>query len=229
MIQAIIVDDEPAVAAIIQHFVNRNSIPIEIVKTATNGKQALDYIKRYKPQLVFLDIQMPLLNGFEVMEAAPDIHYIIITANESFSYAQQALRLGAKDILLKPIEYKQFMQAITRAIGWKFTGNATINNILEYINEFYAKKIELNQLAEQFYATPSHIARLFKKNMGMSIITYVHQVRIEQAVLLLDSGQYSIKTVAEMVGYESLNNFYKYFKLHMGMTPAAYSQQVKKE
>ena len=167
MIQAIIVDDEPAVASIIQHFIDRNSLPIEVVKVAVNGKQALEYIKKYNPQLVFLDICMPLMNGFEVIEAAPNVHYIIITANESFDYAQQALRLGAKDILLKPIVYKEFMQAITRAVGWKFTGNTIINSILEYINESYAEKIELNQLADMVYATPSHIARLFKKNMNM--------------------------------------------------------------
>ena len=225
MIKALIVDDEPAVAAIIKHFIERESIPVEIVDTASNGKQALEYIKKYSPQLVFLDIQMPLLNGFEVMQAAPGMRYIIITAYESFDYAQQALRLGAKDILLKPIEHKQFLQAITRAIGWQFTSNEMINQVLEYINNSYAEKIELNQLAGMFYVTPSHIARLFKKNVGMSIITYVHKVRIDQAVRLMETGQYTIQTIAELVGYSSLNNFYKHFKEYTGLTPAAYHQR----
>ncbi|RHA14020.1 response regulator [Megasphaera sp. AM44-1BH] len=228
MLHAIIVDDEPAVAAIIKHFIEKDCMPVTIDYIANNGKQALNYIRRHNPQLVFLDIQMPIMNGFEVMKEAPDTRYVIITAIESFSYAQQALRLGARDILLKPIDHKQLTQAIIRAVGWKFTDNGTINTLLEYINEHYAEKIELNKLSEIVYATPSHIARLFKKHMGMSIITYVHQVRIERAVQLLDSGTCSIKMAAEMTGYESLNNFYKYFKLHMHMTPSAYCSQIEK-
>lgn len=227
MVKAIIVDYEPAVAAIITHFIEREHIPIEITGTAVNGRQAVEMIKKQEPRLVFLDIQMPLMNGFEVMKECPDIHYIIITAYESFEYAQQALRLGAKDILLKPVEYKQFIQAITRAIGWQFTPNAMVNSILEYINGHYTRKVELNQLAQMLYTTPSHMARLFKKHMGISMVAYINKVRIEKAVELLNDGQYSIKAVAELTGYDSLNNFYKYFKIHMGMTPAAYCQKLK--
>lgn len=227
MIKALIVDDEPAVAAIITYFINREHIPIEVIGTAVNGRRAVELIKSQELDLVFLDIQMPLMNGFEVMKECPNAHYIIITAYESFEYAQQALRLGAKDILLKPIEYKQFMQAINRAIGWQFTSNTMVNNILEYIDHNYAHKIELNQIAQQFYTTSSHISRLFKKHMGVSLMNYVNQVRIEKAVKLLDSGAYSIKAVAELTGYDSLNNFYKYFKVHKGITPAAYCQRIK--
>ncbi|WP_130862121.1 response regulator transcription factor [Bacilliculturomica massiliensis] len=225
MIRAIIVDDEPAVAGIISHFIQREHLPVEIVGKAEDGAQALKLIREKKPQLVFLDIQMPVLNGFDVMKAAPESGYIIITAYESFEYAQQALRLGASDILLKPLEYKQFLQAITRTVGWNFTGNGTVNSILEYIHDHYAEKIELNQLSQLFYATPSHISRLFKKYMDVNIVTYIHKVRIEKAQELLLERKCSIKETAEMVGYESLNNFYKYFKQYTDKTPAAFCQE----
>lgn len=225
MIRAIIADDEQAVASIICHFIEKECIPIKIVGTATDGKQAVALIKQQQPELVFLDIQMPIMNGFEVMRAVAEPHYIIITAYESFQYAQQALRLGARDIILKPIEYQQLVQAITRAIGWNFTANATVNEVLGYIHANYAQKISLSQLAQMCYTTPSHIAKLFKCCMGTSIITYLHQVRIKEAKKLLAEQHYSVKEAAECTGYDSLNNFYKYFKIHTGMTPAMFITQ----
>lgn len=225
MIKAIIADDEPAVASIIKHFIEKHNIPVEIVGVCENGKEAIETIRMKKPQIVFLDIQMPVLNGFEVMKAAGGVHYIVITAYESFEYAQQALRLGASDIILKPIEYRQLEEALIRSLGWKFTSNNTVNAILEYLHNHYQEKIDLTQLSQNFFVTPSHISRLFKKYMDTSIISYINKLRIEKAVDLLTKENYSIKETADYIGYDSLNNFYKYFKQYTGLTPAAFYQQ----
>ena len=83
MIKALIADDEKAVATIIEHFINTENMPIEIIGRAENGAEAVRLIKKENPQLVFLDIQMPVMNGFEVMQAQPNVKYIIITAFES--------------------------------------------------------------------------------------------------------------------------------------------------
>ncbi len=227
MINAIIADDEPAVANIICYFIEKEKLPVTIVGTACNGKEALELLKHNKVNLVFLDIIMPFMDGFKVIESAPDNNYIIITAYNSFENAQRALRLGAKDILLKPIEYKQLLQSITRAVGWKFTSNDTLNDILEYINVNYAEKIDLQRLSNEFFVSPSHVSRLFKKFMGTTTVEYIHEVRIKQAINMLNEGKYSIKEVAEITGYDSLNNFYKKFKTHTGTTPALYVQVHK--
>lgn len=226
MTKAIIVDDEPAVAKMIQYFIDKENLPLEVVGVAYNGQQAIDLIDKVSPKIVFLDIQMPVKNGFEVMKERPNQQYIIITAYESFRYAQQALRLGAKDIILKPVEYRQLETAVVNLLGWHITNNATVNDILEYVHGNYAEKIELNKLAEHFFIAPSHLARLFKKHTGSSLITYINKVRIQKACTLLDAGV-SVKEAAEQTGYESLNNFYKYFKLYEGMTPAAYCKAQK--
>lgn len=226
MTKAIIVDDEPAVAKMIQYFIDKENLPLEVVGVAYNGQQAIDLIDKVSPKIVFLDIQMPVKNGFEVMKERPNQQYIIITAYESFRYAQQALRLCAKDIILKPVEYRQLETAVVNLLGWHITNNATVNDILEYVHGNYAEKIELNKLAEHFFIAPSHLARLFKKHTGSSLITYINKVRIQKACALLDAGV-SVKEAAEQTGYESLNNFYKYFKLYEGMTPAAYCKAQK--
>ncbi|MBM6828864.1 response regulator [Anaerotignum lactatifermentans] len=226
MTRTIIVDDEPAVAKMIQYFIDKENLPLDVVGIAYNGQQAIELIDKTAPKIVFLDIQMPVKNGFEVMKERPNQQYIIITAYESFRYAQQALRLGAKDIILKPVEYRQLETAVVNLLGWHITNNDTVNDILEYVHGNYAEKIELNKLAEHFFIAPSHLARLFKKHTGSSLITYINKVRIQKACALLDAGV-SVKEAAEQTGYESLNNFYKYFKLYEGMTPAAYCKAQK--
>ena len=60
--------------------------------------------------------------------------------------------------------------------------------------------------------------------MGKNTISYIHEVRIKKAVNLLNEGKHSIKEIAELTGYENLNNFYKYFKIFKGNTPAMYIQ-----
>lgn len=225
MIRAVIADDEPAAAIVIRHLIQKSELPIEVIGTAEDGASALKMIHSEKPDLIFLDIQMPHMNGFEIIQAEPNHKYIIITAYESFQYAQQALRLGAKDILLKPVEYNSFFRAVSRAIGWKFTKNNLVNEIIEYIQAHYAEKIEVNQLAKTYYTTASYIARTFKKNMGVSVIAYLHAVRMKNAITMIEQGDREIKDIAVACGYENLNNFYKYFKSATGYTPAAYREQ----
>ncbi|MGD9569859.1 MAG: helix-turn-helix domain-containing protein [Sedimentibacter sp.] len=227
MINAIIVDDEPAVASIICYFIEKEHLPISIVGVAENGVKALDIMKSTNVSLVFLDILMPFMNGFKVMENAPEKDYIIITAYDSFEYAQQALRLGAKDILLKPIDYKQFMQSVSHVIGWRFTSNDTLNKIIEFINENYFEKIDLTCLSNKFYISKTHVSRLFRQYMDTNTISYIHEIRIKKAVDLLEEGNLSIKEISIAIGYESLNNFYKYFKKYTGHTPATYVQKYK--
>ena len=104
MIKVVIADDEKAVSKIIQHFIEREKLPLQVEGIALDGESALQMIRKKEPDLVFLDIKMPLMDGFEVMEALEalqmDVKIVVITAYESFEYAQRALRMGARDIIL---------------------------------------------------------------------------------------------------------------------------------
>lgn len=224
MIRTVIADDEVAVVSIIKYFVEKENLPLDIVGVAYKGYEAVELIKEKKPQLVFLDIQMPTLDGFGVMEKIEESNIIIITAYESFQYAQRAMRLGAKDIILKPIEYKQLTQSINRVMGWKFTSNNTVNEILQYIHNNYNQKIDLKTIANKFYMNPDYLSRIFKTHMGMTIIKYIHKVRINKSIEILRNEKSSVKEVALEVGYDNLNNFYKHFKDITGQTPAYFVQ-----
>lgn len=223
MLRAIICDDEPATYKIIKKLLKKANIPLEIIGTAENGNEALDLIKKENPDIIFMDVCMPYMNGFEVMSQIECKKVIVITAYSSFENAQQALRLGAQDILLKPFDVDQFSASISRVIGWKFTPNETINSVLEYIHKHYNEKIELATFAKLCFCTESHFARLFKKYMGVSTMMYIHNVRINKAVELLKQGE-AIPDVCEKVGYNNLNSFYKYFKQFTNDTPSSVVQ-----
>lgn len=225
MIRAVICDDEKAALNIIRHFIEAEKLPIQIVGTAENGRDAYNLIQCQKPELAFMDIHMPYMNGFEIIQKMKDTKVIIITAYDSFEYAQKALRLGASDILSKPIDMEQLKQAIIRAVGWKFTGNEVVDTILAYLYEHYAEKIELDTLAALTFCTESHIARVFKKYTDTTIISYVHKIRVEKSIKLMEEKNLPVKEAALAVGYQNLNHFYKYFNQYMGMTPAAYIKQ----
>ncbi|MBQ9067965.1 MAG: response regulator [Eggerthellaceae bacterium] len=228
-IRAIICDDEPAAQNIIRHFVDAQHIPVEIVGCAKDGQAAVKLAHDTNPDLVFMDIQMPHMNGLEAIQQIRDSKTIIITAYDSFEYAQKALRLGVCDIILKPIDFDQLQQAIERAIGWRFTGNAIVDTTLSWLYKHYNEKIELKTLAELTYCTESHLARVFKKEMGTSILAFAHNLRISRSAMLMEQSDLSVKEISEQVGYHNLNQFYKYFQLYMDTTPAAYAKQVRKQ
>ena len=215
------VDDELATYKIMKKFLHMTNMPLEIVGVAEDGLEALALIQREAPDIIFMDICMPYMSGFEVIEQLQNVNVIVITAFNSFENAQQALRLGAKDILLKPIDLAQLTEAIARVVGWKFTSNDTINFVLEYIHRHYAEKINLTTFAKLCFCTESHFARLFKKYMGISTMLYIHKVRIHKAADLINHG-HSIQNVANEVGYQNINSFYKYFKVFMQDTPGDY-------
>ena len=221
MIRAVICDDETAALKIITYCIRNMGLPIEIAGTATSGREALKLIEELTPDLVFMDIEMPDMGGFEVIERLnqKNIRVIIITAFATFDYAQKALRLGVNDIIAKPIDMESLRQAVHRVIGWNLTGNETLNKALLYIHRNYSEKFELGRLADEACCTPSHLAHLFRDVLGTTANAYLHKVRIAAACEMLKEGA-DIQEAAYEVGYISLNNFYKYFKEYTGQTPA---------
>lgn len=226
MLRAFIADDEAAVGKLIRHFLQEEQIPVEIIGEASDGTTALTEILKLNPDLVFMDVQMPGMTGLEVIEHAKASHFtgkfIIITAYSVFEYAQTALRLGADDMLLKPISGEQLIHSINRAVGMQFSSNRQVNSILLYLEEHLAENLTLNDIAEHFYISTYHLSHLFKKHMNMTCIDCIHWMRIERAKTLLLNSAYSIKEISEMTGYSNLNNFYMHFKKQTGLTPKAY-------
>ena len=138
MLRIIIVDDEPLARQAIQGFLSSYK-EVEVLAECKNGKEAIESINSLKPDLVFLDIQMPVFNGFEVIERLTFTPRIVFsTANESF--ALKAFETGAIDYLLKPYHSERFDKAFHRALH--------ISNTIEKQKEDLKALISASQLSD---------------------------------------------------------------------------------
>lgn len=113
-------DDEMPVRIALEKLVDWKSYGIDTLLNAANGKEGLELMRLHEPELVFLDICMPIMNGLEFLEQAKDEYpcsqFIIVSGYDDFHYAQNALHFGATDYLLKPLDKELLLKAIEHAI-----------------------------------------------------------------------------------------------------------------
>lgn len=115
-IRCIVVDDEPLAVEMIAGYVHKTP-SLELYGTFTDPIQAFSAISQQKPDLVFLDIQMPDLNGLELSRLLPDgTRIIFTTAFKQFAF--ESYEVDALDYLLKPIRYPKFLEAVAKAEKW---------------------------------------------------------------------------------------------------------------
>ena len=107
MYKILVVDDEQIVQNAIKYIVENRKDGLEICGVASNGREAIIKAKQLKPEIVFMDIRMPGINGIdaikEIKHLLPETRFVIISAYEQFEFAKQAVQLGVKEYLLKPI------------------------------------------------------------------------------------------------------------------------------
>ena len=115
MIKAIIVDDEPYSCESIVTLLELYCPDVQIIDTCCSGESALKSIKKHQPNLVFLDIEMPHMNGFEMLKRVKNINFQIIFTTSYDQYAIKAIRFSALDYLLKPIDREDLEVAVKKA------------------------------------------------------------------------------------------------------------------
>ena len=116
MLRVVIVDDEPLALDLITELLADESA-LEIVGRASSGREALRSIREQRPDLVFLDIEMPGINGFEVVQSlqADDHMPLVVFVTAFDAYAVEAFDVNAVDYVLKPIDKARLSRAVQRA------------------------------------------------------------------------------------------------------------------
>ena len=98
-------------------------------------------------------------------------------------------------------------------------------DIKEYLEENYNKKISLNELSKYFFLSQPYISSIFKKQTGYTLIEYLNTVKISKAKSMFAKGEDNISKVAEEVGFNDIHYFYKVFKQYENMTPVQYIER----
>lgn len=138
MLKVLIADDEIKVSKLILHLVHWEELGMEVIGTVNDGVEAFELILEKQPDIVITDIRMPGMDGIELvekvtkeMESSKKVFFVIISGYSQFEYAQQAVKLGVEDYLLKPIKKKE-LEAVLHKILGKY--NATANALEEKEN-----------------------------------------------------------------------------------------------
>ncbi|MDX1478368.1 MAG: LytTR family DNA-binding domain-containing protein [Saprospiraceae bacterium] len=137
MLKAIMIDDEPECLLSLAYDLEKHCPEVEVVAQCKGGKEGVMAINKHQPDVVFLDIDMPFVNGFDVLEMVPNIDFEVIFTTAYDKYALRAFRISAVDFLLKPIDPESLKQAVQKVVLLKERGNAQkqINFLIQQLKD----------------------------------------------------------------------------------------------
>ena len=236
-LNVLLVDDEIMIREGFKRLFDWEAHDCQVVGEAADGMEALAQIDTLCPDIVIMDINIPIMNGLKVIQLSrikhPQIAFVIVSGYDDFSYCQQALRMQITDYILKPVNYEEFgtcidnlkislfKQRVTTAEEPKEQEERAIIGITRYMQEHLAEEVSLSVLAEEFHLNPQYISQLFKNEIGVGFLAYLTNIRMEKAKKLLLSTSLSVAEVAEP-GYGDYRVFTKSFKKTEGITPSQY-------
>ncbi len=254
MIKILIADDEYMEREMLADLLDQEFGSEVLVRMVENGRQAVDSAAMWNPDVVLMDIEMPGINGIEaakqIMEQAGNVKLIFVTAYGVFTYAQEAVKLGACDYILKPVNPAEVARSVRQAVGQVESHRqlqamaqsvsdleagdpqdktaALMARVKKYLQHNYMRcDISLDSVSEIVGINASYFSTLFKRSMGVNFVDYLTDLRMRSARELLKDPLRSTAEVAGMVGYETANYFTRSFKKKTGMTPTEYRKSLQ--
>lgn len=247
MIRTLIIDDEAPARKAIVALGKWTEYTLEKPAIAYNGREGLQVMRELKPEIVVVDMNMPIMNGIDFLQLArqefPKVKYIVVSGYDDFEYAHAAIRSGAIDYLLKPIMEKDLNEALLKAARLvlnqpNFMGKASeicreeniaidqiVEMIKEYVDKNFCEEISVHMFSERYYFTKEYLSKAFKKKYNIGIYEYALSLRMNRAKELLQNYDIPIKEVGERLAYSNSNYFSKAFKNFYGISPKEFRDQ----
>jgi two-component system LytT family response regulator len=138
MIRTVILDDEKHCIESLRLDLTKYCPEVDIVAACTSSKEGLQAIKKHKPDLVFLDIEMPWMNGFELLDLLQPVDFDVIFVTAYDSYALKAFRVSAVDYLLKPISKDDLISAVQRVL--KKVNESGTERIQALLDDYFTRQ-----------------------------------------------------------------------------------------
>jgi len=203
MIKAILVDDEKNALEMLEWQLNNYCPQVQIAATCTTADNGIASIIQHQPQLVFLDIEMPKKNGFELLQAFPDPAFDVIFTTAYNQFALKAFRFAALDYLLKPIDAEDLVAAVMR-----YEKKMLHHNFREQLDILMKQYIQPSVLPEKVsFATQQAIHFIEPKT-----IVYCESDSNYTTLFFADKTKMVItKTLKEV---EDILKHYDFFRIH---------------
>lgn len=233
-IKLLIAEDEDMIRNGMKKYISLHTDRFVRIYTAKNGQEALEVIFQHRPELMLLDVQMPIKNGIEVMKEASAAKIlpttIILSGYEEFKYAQQALNYGAKGYMLKPSRSSDILKKLSEAADEiegidkteEMVHSSAVVRAREYVEEYYTEDLTLQRVADAVGISSSYLSSLFSQYLDCGFIDYLNKIRIEHACDYLKQHYFKAYEIAYKVGFRDEKYFSRVFKKQTGMTPSEY-------
>jgi YesN/AraC family two-component response regulator len=252
MYSVLIADDERWVRASLKKIVERTDLPFKVLYEASHGLEVLDLVKQYDIDVVITDIRMPIMDGLQlarsIHEQQLNIAIIIVSGHDEFQYAQQAVKLGVRDYLLKPVMVEEMHTSLSNLLHEltfkkeeqdkashtqerddyvPLNERSTIEQVIAYIHDKMPGEVTLQETAAAVHLNSSYLSSLFKEQKKMKFMDYVMSLRMEEAKKLLLSTSLRISEIADRLGYNDIAYFSNTFKRICGKTPSEFRKSSK--
>lgn len=233
----VIVDDEKLAADTLAQGYPWEDYGFTDVKAYYDGEQAWQDLKQGDTDLMLCDIEMPLLDGLElqrrVVECQLSTRTILLTCHADFRYAQQALRLGVTDYLLKPVEEAELKEVVSQAAaelrmqGIKSSHQKrelpqALRDACQYIDQHLSEDLGREEVARAVFLHPDYLNRIFKKELNVSLTHYILEEKMKRAQELLQTTNLSVTEIGGTVGFTNMSAFSYAFRRSTGRTPTSY-------
>ncbi|MFB5760776.1 response regulator transcription factor [Paenibacillus medicaginis] len=242
--QILLVEDEKWVRTALRKVIEKIKLPFTVVHESTNGMEAWKWLEHSRADIVLTDIRMPVMDGLTLLKQirnegkATDI--IIVSGHDEFAYAQQAVRLGAFDYFLKPVDTEDMTECFRNWLQRQEPGTAAtkvqqegdqhirppVDQIIHYIESQQRYDLMLAEAAALVHLNPSYFCKLFKQHKGVTFTDYMTSVRMREAVRLLEHTTLRITEIADRLGFTDAAYFSNTFKREAGTSPSEYRKRL---
>lgn len=238
MYRVYLVDDEKLILEELVEMVPWLDNGFEVAGSNNNPLKAIEEIKKLRPDTIFTDLKMPVMDGIELVRKLKsegiEAEFIMLSAYNDFESVRSFFQESGFDYILKPVNNEEIeivLERLTAKLskikpqyapedsGDALTDNPNFNRLILYINEHFAEKITLESLSRDFGFSKNYICRLFQKNVNKSLNLYLTDIRLENAQKLLKDKTVLIKEVASRSGYPDYYHFSRVFKEKYGLSP----------
>jgi len=230
----LVVDDDTNTLDMHARIVQAHSASNRVLK-ARNGKEALYLLQREQVDLVLLDLQMPDMDGFEVLEAmramesTRKIPVIVVTGKILTETEMERLNQGVAAVLAKGLfSIEETIEHISTALEHKRRISEDAKRLVRlamvYLQKNYPEPISRHDIAQHVGITEDHLTFCFRQELGITPILYLQRYRINQAKRMLKESNQSITEIAYNVGFSDSGYFSRIFRRETGMSPEKYRQ-----
>ena len=242
-----LVEDEILLRQSLARHIDALEMGYKVVCQAPDGQTALDALASSDIHLIITDSRMPVMDGLalakKVHDRYPHILTIVLSGYADFEYAQEALRQGVFDYLLKPVSREDLESALGKASlalekhfqleeDTSLAGRDSreiVDHVLLYLRNHYMDEVDFSELSSRLGFSSAYLTKLFNKYVGSTPLKYLTDIRIHEAKHLLLNTALPIREVGEKVGYPDQFHFSKTFRKLTGVNPTAYRQNPQTE